>query len=418
MTGTPDPPTVPEQADTAAAPSFVADRLRGLAQSDIRRMSRESDRFGAINLGQGICDLPTPPVVAEAAKAAIDAYRSTYTYPEGNLDLRRAIAEKLARDNGLKADPDGEIVVTLGATGAYTAAVNALLNPGDGILIMEPYYGYHVNAAVVAGLEPQFLTLAPPEFALTEEALRAAVRPNTRAVVVCTPSNPSGRMFGRAELEAVARVARDRDLLVISDEIYEYIRYDGRRHLSPATVGNLWPRSVTIMGMSKTFSITGWRLGYAVAPEPLSRAIALVNDLYYVCAPNPLQHGVLAGLALPPSYFTSMASDYERKRDLLCGALADAGMSPIVPEGAYYVLADVSAWGFGTSRAAAMALLEHGGVASVPGSAFHQGATGEGLLRFCFAKEDAVVEEACRRLRRPHLLGDLVTAGEGGSATR
>jgi aminotransferase len=391
----------------------AARRLRGLAQSDIRRMSRESDRLAAINLAQGICDLPTPGVVAVAAKAAIDAGESTYTYPEGHLALRRAIAEKAARYNGLTVAPEGEVVVTAGATGAYTAAVNALLDPGDGILIMEPYYGYHVNAAVVAGLEPQFLTLAPPEFTLTEEALRAAVRPTTRAVVVCTPSNPSGKMFGRAELEAVARVAHERDLLVISDEIYEYIRYDDRPHLSPATVGGLWPRSVTITGLSKTFSITGWRLGYALAPEPLARAIALVNDLYYVCAPHPLQLGVLAGFALPSAYFTEMREDYQRKRDRLCDALATAGMSPLVPQGAYYVLADVSEWGFGTARDAATALLEHGGVASVPGSAFYRGATGENLLRFCFAKEDTVVEEAIRRIRRFRPRGNLVDADAG-----
>ncbi|MGW8375217.1 pyridoxal phosphate-dependent aminotransferase [Streptomyces sp. ODS28] len=395
MTAAPIGPTL-----TAPASHFIADRLRGLAQSDIRRMSKESDRAGAVNLGQGLCDLPTPPAVAEAAKAAIDANESIYTYPEGHLALRRAIAEKVARDNGLRADPEGEVVVTVGATGAYAAAVNGLLNPGDGILIMEPYYGYHVNGAVIAGLEPQFLTLAPPEFTLTEQALRAALRPNTRAVVVCSPANPSGKMFGRAELEAVARVAHERDLLVISDEIYEYIRYDGRPHLSPATVGDLRHRAVTIMGLSKTFSITGWRLGYAVAPEPLARAIALVNDLYYVCAPNPLQRGVLAGFALPPSYFAGLASAYQRKRDRLCGALDAAGMSPVIPDGAYYVLADVSGWGYGSARAAAMALLEEGGVAAVPGSAFYQGAAGEGLLRFCFAKEDAAIEEGCRRIRR------------------
>ncbi|MFF3904834.1 pyridoxal phosphate-dependent aminotransferase [Streptomyces sp. NPDC001848] len=398
--------------------NFVADRLRGLAQSDIRRMSRESDRAGAINLGQGICDLPTPPAVADAAKAAIDRNDSIYTYPEGHLALRRAIAEKLARDNDLQARPDGEIVVTVGATGGYAAAVNALLNPGDGILIMEPYYGYHVNGAVIAGLEPQFLTLAPPEFTLTEQALRAALRPNTRAIVVCTPSNPSGKMFCRAELEAVARVAHDRDLLVISDEIYEYIRYDGRAHLSPAAVGGLWSRSVTIMGLSKTFSITGWRLGYTVAPEPLSQAIALVNDLYYVCAPNPLQHGVLAGFSLPPTYFARMASDYQRKRDRLCGALTEAGMSPIVPDGAYYVLADVTDWGFATAHDAAVAVLEHGGVASVPGSAFYRGGTGEGLLRFCFAKEDDVLEEACRRISRFRPRGALATARRNGQTAQ
>ncbi|HET6857987.1 MAG TPA: pyridoxal phosphate-dependent aminotransferase [Streptomyces sp.] len=386
--------------DSTTAPPFVAQRLRGLAQSDIRRMSRESDRAGAVNLGQGICDLPTPVPVAEAARAAIAANESTYTYPEGRLALRRAIAEKLARDNGIRADADSEIVVTLGATGAYAATVNALLDPGDGILIAEPYYGYHVNAAVIAGLVPHFLTLAPPEFTLTEQALRAALRPGIRAVVVCTPANPSGKMFDRTEMEAIARVAHEHDLLVITDEIYEYIRYDGRPHLSPATVGGLWPRTVSIMGLSKTFSITGWRLGYTVAPEPLTRAIALVNDLYYVCAPHPLQQGALAGFELPTAYFEGLASDYQRKRDHLCGALAAAGLTPIVPDGAYYVLADVSHWGHSTALDAAMALLKHGGVASVPGSAFYRGATGEGLLRFCFAKEDAVLDEACRRIRR------------------
>lgn len=381
------------------APHFMAKRLEGLAQSEIRAMSRESDRVGAINLGQGICDLPTPQVVSEAAKAAIDAHASTYTYPEGNLDLRRAIAAKLVRDNGIQADPAGEIVVTLGATGAYAATITALLNPGDGILLMEPYYGYHLNCAVVAGLEPQYLTLEPPQFALTEESLRASLHPNTRAVVVCTPANPSGKMFSRAELEAIARVAHEHDLLVITDEIYEYIRYDDRPHISPATVGDLWPRSVTIMGLSKTFSITGWRMGYAVAPEPLARAITLVNDLYYICAPNPLQHGVTAGFGLPAEYFAGLASDYQRKRDQLCDALTVAGMTPIVPEGAYYVLADVSHWGFDTAHEAAMSLLENARVASVPGSAFYRGTTGEGLLRFCFAKDDALLDEACRRIR-------------------
>ena len=377
---------------------FIARRLDGLAQSDIRFMSRASDQMGAINLGQGICDLPTPAPVAAAAKRAIDANESTYTYPEGNLALRRAIADKLAADNGIQARPEDEVVVTIGATGAYAATLNALLNPGDGILLMEPYYGYHRNCAVVAGLDPHYLTLGAPDFTLTEEALRAAIRPHTRAVVVCTPGNPSGKMFTRPELEALARVAHDYDLLVITDEIYEYIRYDGRPHVSPATVGDLWPRTVTIMGLSKTFSITGWRLGYAVAPAPLAQAITLVNDLYYVCSPHPLQQGVTAGFALPRSYFTGLATDYERKRDQLCGALAEAGMAPIVPEGAYYVLADVSHWGFPTARQAAMNLLESAKVASIPGSAFYSGDDGDGLLRFCFAKDAEVLDEACRRI--------------------
>jgi aminotransferase len=197
----------------------IARRLRDLVQSDIRRMTRECERVSGINLGQGICDLPTPPLVRDGAIAAIRENRSTYSFAEGARELREAIARKLERDNGLAADPASEICVTVGASGAYAAAVNALLDPGDGILLFEPYYGYHLNAATVAGLTPEFATLKPPDFTLTEDALEAAVSPRTRAVVVCTPSNPSGKMFSPSELSTLARVAQRHDLLVITDEI-------------------------------------------------------------------------------------------------------------------------------------------------------------------------------------------------------
>jgi aminotransferase len=362
-------------------------------------MTRECDRVGGLNLGQGLGDMPTPPLVAEGAKAAIDARHATYSYAEGIVELRTAIAAKLARDNGIEADPMTEVVVTVGSSGAFTCAINALLDPGDGILLMEPYYGYHLNCAIVAGFEPQFLTLEPPAFDFTEAALVASLKPNTRAVVVCTPSNPSGKMFSRGELEILARVARERDLLVITDEIYEYIRYDGREHICPATVGGLRDRTVTIMGLSKTFSITGWRIGYAVAPASMAKPIGLVNDLFYICAPTPLQHGVAAGFEAPASFYSELAAQYQRKRDMVCGALDDAGMRPIVPQGAYYCLAQIGHLGYETSRAAAMDLLESAKVASVPGSAFYRGATGDELLRFCFAKQDAELGEACERIR-------------------
>jgi aminotransferase len=374
-------------------------RLQGLVQSDIRRMTRECERVRGINLGQGICDLPTPPLVREGAIAAIRENKSTYSFPEGDVGLRKAIAAKLERQNGLRADPASEIVVTVGATGAFACAVHALLDPGDGILLFEPYYGYHLNAAILAGLEPQFLALEAPAFALVESALRAALRPNTRAIVVCTPSNPCGKMFDRGELEILARVARERDLLVITDEIYEHIRYDGRDHVSPATVADLRERTVTIMGLSKTFSITGWRLGYAVAPEPMARAMTLVNDLFYVCAPTPLQHGVAAGFQAPQSFFDALATDYGTKRAMTCDALDAAVMNPVVPQGAYYVLADVAHLGFANAREAAMAVLERAGVATIPGTAFYTGTGGERFLRVCYAKEDDVLAEACRRLR-------------------
>ena len=376
----------------------VARRLQGLVQSEIRRMTRECERVGGINLGQGICDLPTPDLVRDGAIAAIRAQQSTYSFAEGARELREAIARKLRRDNGIEADPATGICVTLGATGAFACAINALFDPGDGILLFEPYYGYHLNSALVAGLLPQFVTLAPPGFELSEEALESSITPITRAVVVCTPGNPSGKMFSREELELVERVALKHDLLVVTDEIYEYIRYDGRPHLSPATLPGLKDRTVSIMGLSKTFSITGWRLGYAVAPEPLLRAITLVNDLYYVCAPTPLQLGAAQGFEAPRAYFDQLQSGYQHKRDLLCAALAAAGMQPIIPQGAYYVLADSRSLA-PTALLAAMRLLEETKVASVPGTAFYRGEAGQGLLRFCFAKEDQVLEEACQRLR-------------------
>ena len=378
----------------------ISRRIADLQPSDIRLMTRECERLGGINLGQGLGDLPTPPLVSDAAIKAIQEGRNTYTPSEGITPLRQAIAEKLNRDNGLDVDPEKEIVVSSGTTGAFAATLTALLNPGDGILLLEPYYGYHLNTILLSGLEPQFLTLTPPEFSLNESALRAALRPNTRAMVVCTPSNPSGKMFSAAELAIIDRVAAEHNLLIISDEIYEYITYDGRQHISPASVGNLSKRTVSIMGFSKTFCITGWRLGYALADAPLAKAINLVNDLLYVCAPSPLQYGVAAGLQAPPEYFQKLRAEYQRKRDILCDGLNEAGLTPLVPQGAYYVLANIGHLGYSNAKAAAMSVLEKTGVASIPGSAFYQGDAGENLIRFCFAKDDATLHEAVGRLQK------------------
>ena len=380
-------------------PQARAHRLADLAQSSIRAMTRACNRVGGINLGQGICDLPTPERVRQAAIAAIERDDSSYTYAEGLAPLRERIAAKLARVNGIEADPEGEILVTSGSAAAFTCAIHGLLDPGDGLLVPEPYYGYHVGAALVAGLDVQTLRLEAPDFALTPAGLRAALRPNTRAVVLCTPANPSGRMYTRAELEGLALVAREHDLLIITDEIYEEIRYEGREHVSPATVADLAERTVTIMGLSKTFSITGWRLGYAVAPRAMAASLTLVHDLFYICAPTPLQHGVAAGFEAPAAFFRDMRAAYSAKRRLLLEALDSAGLTPIVPEGAYYILADSSRLGLADPRAAAMTLLERTGVAAVPGDAFYSGEGGTDLLRFCFAKQDAELEEAARRLR-------------------
>ena len=380
-------------------PNNRSKRLADLAQSDIRRMTRECDAVNGVNLGQGICQLPTPEPVAAGAIDAIRRGDAIYSYPEGILPLRQAIAAKLRRENGIEADPLSEIVVTSGASGAYTAAIHALLDPGDGILLFEPYYGYHRNAASVAGLVPQFVSLEGPDYEVTLDALRAGIDEKTKAVVVCTPANPSGKMWSVKELELLAIVAREHDLIVITDEIYESITYGEAEHISPATVADLRERSVTIMGLSKTFSITGWRLGYAVTRPEWARAMMIVHDLFYICAPTPLQHGVTAGFSMPDAFYSEMRAEYARKREVLCEALSAAGLSPTWPQGAYYVLADMSKLGKETALDASMELLKRTGVASVPGSAFHLAGKGEDQSRFCFALAEERVSLAAERLR-------------------
>jgi aminotransferase len=243
--------------------------------------------------------------------------------------------------------------------------------------------------------------MTPPAWDINFNHITDAITSKTRAILVNTPSNPCGKVWTRAELEQIADIAISHDLLVITDEIYEYLVYDGREHISPASIPGLHERAVTISGYSKTFSITGWRIGYAAAPRPLAEPIGLINDLFYVCAPTPLQHAVAEGIErLPASYYTSLRDDYWRKRDMICNALRAANLTPFDPQGAYYVLADVSSMGLDSARDAAMKLLEVTGVASVPGTAFYQGDKGEGLVRFCFAKSEDVLRDACERLQR------------------
>ncbi len=379
---------------------FISKRLSGLVQSDIRLMTRECMRVNGINLGQGVCDLPTYPPILEGTIQALRDRKCTYSVPEGIPELRQVISQKLLRDNGISADPDTEIVVTNGTAGGYATTLMSLLNDNDGILFFEPYYGYHVNTAIFSGLEPQFCTLQAPEFKLTEANLRASIRENTRAIVLCTPANPSGKMLSLSELMLIADIAEEKDLLVITDEIYEYFRYDDVKHISPATVKNLWNRTVTLMGLSKTFSITGWRLGYVVAQRKFTQPITLANDLFYICAPTPLQHGVIPGFGASNTYYDELLKDYARKREKICDALDYAGLTPCVPQGAYYVLADISKFGFDTSRDAALALLNSAHVAAIPGRAFYQTSEGENFLRFCFAVENELLDTACERIKR------------------
>jgi aminotransferase len=373
--------------------------VKNLVQSDIRRMSRECDAVGGINLGQGICDLPTPPAVALGAKRAIDERKSTYSRYEGVEMLRKAIAMKLERDNGLKVDPETQIVVTIGSTGAFAATCLSLFDPGDEVILLEPYYGYHLNTLLVAECVPKFATMTPPDWKLDLAAIEKQVGPKTRAIMVCTPSNPCGKVWTRAEIEAVGAICEKHDLLLITDEIYEYIVFDGRTHVPPATVGKLADRTIMIGGFSKTFSITGWRIGYLVAPPDLAKTIGLLNDLHYVCAPTPLQIGVAHGiLEIGQDYYRDLAKSYQASRDMFVKSLRVAGFDPFVPEGAYYLLAGFRKLGWKDARTAATELLKRAKIACVPGTAFYQSPVGETMVRFCFAKEDPILEEACKRI--------------------
>ncbi|HXG58913.1 MAG TPA: pyridoxal phosphate-dependent aminotransferase [Thermoanaerobaculia bacterium] len=375
----------------------ISARLRGLVQSDIRRMSRECERVGGINLGQGICDLPTIPELVEGACDAITSSKATYSKFEGIDLLRQRIAAKIERFNGFTADPDTQIVVTVGSTGGFATAALATLDPGDEVILFEPYYGYHLNTLKVLGVVPKFVPLRRPGWSIDFDELRAAFSPRTRGVVVCTPSNPCGKVFRRDELEAIGSLCREFGAWAYTDEIYEYIVYDGRKHLSMASLESCRDVTITISGFSKTFSVTGWRIGYVAANAEVSRAIGLVNDLFYVCAPTPLQWGIARALEIGDDYYRNLAADYRKKRDMTAAALTEAGFRPYLPEGAYYMLAEIPE-GFRDDREAAQALLDQARVAAVPGSAFYASDGGRKLLRFCFAKDFAALEEACRRI--------------------
>ena len=378
-------------------------RVSDLTQSDIRRMTRECTRVGGINLGQGICDLPTPPEILKATAEAIASDDwSTYSRYDGIDDMRRVVADKAMSFNGFKSvDPETNVVTTIGSTGAFNCVVQSLFNPGDEFILFEPYYGYHLNTLKVGGLTPKFVTLQPPDWRVTKEALEAAVTERTRGIMICTPANPSGKVWSREELDVVAEFCQENDVLAITDEIYEYIVYEGAQHISLGSLPGMWERTVTMSGFSKTFSITGWRLGTVVAHEELAGPIGLVNDLFYVCAPTPLQRGVAMGMRqLSDDYYREMAADYQRKRDAFCAVLDEVGLTPFVPDGAYYVLADITRLGQEDDRAAAMHILETVGVASVPGSSFFVSDIGKTLTRFCYAKEQSVLEDAMERLRK------------------
>ena len=401
MTTNRKPKTTNREPLTGSSRLRLSKRTEWVAQSEIRNMSIECDRVGGINLSQGIVDTEVPLVVRRGAQAAMDEGVNTYTRYDGLQALREAITVKQKRFSGIEYDPDKEVVVSAGATGALYCTCLALLEPEDEVIVFEPYYGYHISTLLAAEAVPAYVSLDPPEWAFTEEALENAVTNRTRAIIVNTPSNPSGKVFTREELEMVARFSEKNDLFIFTDEIYEHFVYDGVKHISPASIEGIRERTISISGLSKTFSITGWRIGYSLCDKKWAKAIGYFNDLIYVCAPAPLQMGVVKGLLeLGEDYYSGLEREYHLKRDMICNALKEAGMQPFVPQGAYYVLADMSNIPGNSSKERAMNLLKETGVACVPGEAFYSDGGGEDLARFCFAKDQDVLEEASRRLRK------------------
>ena len=381
-----------------------------IVQSTIRTMSVECEKVGGVNLAQGVCDTEAPAVVRQAAEAAIEAGYNQYTRADGIASLRQAIARKLQRQNGITADPETEIVVTSGVTGGFDSACRALLNPGDEVVLFEPYYGYHYATLVGQYLKPVLVSLDPPDYKLAVERLSDAITSKTRGIAVNTPANPSGKLFSHAELEQIAAVARHHDLFIFTDEIYEHFVYDGAKHISPGSLPGVGDRTITISGFSKVFSITGWRVGFLHASARWVPAISYFHDLTYVCAPSAFQHGAAAGLdELPDSFYANLIDEYQHKRETICDALRAAGLAPSVPAGAYYVLADASVVPGAHSIEKAMNLLQLTGVASVPGEAFFQDGRGDHLLRFCFAKTDADLADGCERLAKLRRTASVAT---------
>ena len=376
------------------------------SESVIREMTRQAMRHGAVNLAQGFPDFPAPEEIKRAAQAAIDADVNQYAITWGARDLRNAVAAHTGKYQGLSVDPEAEITVCCGSTEAMIATLLAIVDAGDEVVIFEPFYENYGPDVILSDATPRFVKLRPPEseggeWWFDENELRAAFNSRTKAIIVNTPNNPTGKVFTRAELECIRDLCVEFDALAITDEIYEHILYDGAEHISLATVEGMRDRTVTINGMSKTFSVTGWRVGWAIAPPQLTSAIRKVHDFLTVGAAAPLQAAGAVALALPESYFRGLSESYRKKRDLIVPVLQDAGFKTYIPRGAYYVMTDVSDFGYADDLTFARHLVQDIGVAVVPGSSFYRDpADGSQQVRFAFCKREETLLEAAKRLSK------------------
>jgi aminotransferase len=370
-------------------------------ESVIREMTRLAHRHNAVNLSQGFPDFPAPDDIKEAACAAIRGDINQYAVTWGARELREAIAAQFSRRHGVPIDADEQVTVCCGATETMMATLLATVDAGDEVIVFEPFYENYGPDAIVSGAVPRYVTLHEPDWRFDPDELSAAFGPKTRAIIINSPNNPTGKVFSRAELMTIARLCQQWDVLAITDEIYEHIVYDGHAHVPMAAIDGMADRTITINGLSKTFSVTGWRVGWAISPPSVTGAIRKLHDFLTVGAPAPLQQAGAAALASPDSYYTELAADYRRRRDMLVEILTRHRFRCFVPDGAYYVMTDISAFGFPDDVEFARHLVEHVGVAAVPGSSFYRDAArGRSKLRFCFSKRDETMLEADRRLAK------------------
>jgi L-glutamine---4-(methylsulfanyl)-2-oxobutanoate aminotransferase len=377
----------------------ISRKAQQFTESVIREMTRLAMQHHAINLAQGFPDFPAPVDVKEAAVRAVRADVNQYSITWGAREFRRAIAERFERDTGVAVDPERELTVCCGATEAMISSLLAVVDPGEEVVVFEPYYENYGPDAIICGATPRFVRLQPPDWTFDAEELSAAFNANTRAIVLNTPNNPTGKVFTPDELATIARLCQRWDCYAICDEIYQYMVYDGMRHVSIATLPGMAERTITINSMSKTYSVTGWRVGYAIAPPEVSNAIRKMHDFMTVGAPAPLQEAGVVALRMPEAYYRNLGQEYMARRDRFLPALEKAGFRCFRPHGAYYIMTDISGFGFANDVEFARYMVKDIGVAVVPGSSFYsQPDSGRQQVRFCYSKADATLDEAVRRL--------------------
>ena len=377
----------------------TSSKVDQFTESVIREMTRVALQYKAVNLAQGFPDFPCPPELKKAAAQAIEEDVNQYAITWGDRLFRHALAEKVRWYLGLDIDPETQITVTCGSTEAMAATMLATVDPGEEVIIFEPYYENYGPDVVLAGASPRYVTLHPPDWTFDEAQLSQAFNEKTKAIIINTPHNPTGKVFTREELTFIAQLCQKWDVLAFTDEIYEHILYDGAEHIAIATLPGMADRTVTINGLSKTYSVTGWRVGYILANPELTGAIRKVHDFLTVGSPAPLQRAGVAAMQLPITYYEQLAKLYQEKRDIILRTLDEVGFQYFVPKGAYYVLADISAFGYKNNVEFTYYLIKEIGVAVVPGSSFFsQPEKGNQLIRFCFSKTPETLQAARERL--------------------